>query len=216
MKINTRRTKIATLAVVTVLALASPALAAPPYQVDVGSNTSGNFLLTGGSNVDPVSFVINGIPFTCTTSAVSGAAHAGPSSTGFDLVTISGSTWSSCTGLGMHMSVAPVAAAGSWKFNATGAATSTGSDNVAGNVSNVAVRFSAPFGACQFSVSGTAGSTFKEGSSQLEFPTGVVSDSLVVSSVVTGCLGLVAPGSSVDLIGKYNVTTAAGSINIKP
>lgn len=205
----------AALAATGLVALAGPAMAAGPYQVDVGTNTTGSFAFTGATS-SGINFVVDGnsgpINMTCTSATASGTIVAGANATGNGVANITGTTWSGCTGLGLNLSVTH---SGTWKLNATGTATAAATDNVAGNVGSVAASVAAPFGACSFTVAGKVNGAYKEATKELAVNESGFTGNLSVGSTVTGCLGLISPGAAADFVGTFNITSPSGTPNIK-
>ena len=204
---------IATTGLVT---LAGPALAAGPHQVDVGTNTTGTHVFWAATS-EPISYTIDGnsgpIATTCTSGMLGGGISAGPNVTGAAVATVDGSVWSDCTGLGLNYTFAQQ---GTWKLNATGPVTAASSDIVRVNLGSVALKVSAPFNSCEYTVSGKMNGTFDEATQQLRINESGFSGNLQVGSRVTGCLGLISPGAAFDLVTTYDIVSQDGPINFKP
>jgi hypothetical protein len=218
-----RFTKIAAvLGAMGLVALAGPAMAAPPYTVAIGGSTATqNAAYTAASQGNGIEFVAhngaNDVEMACTSVTAAGVIHGGTSTSG-DIADIASTTWSGCTGpLGLSLAVdqLPVGSGSTpWDIVATGAASSGTSDVVTGYVDGVGVRVTStnPFIPCTFTVTGSADASFDEAGQDLDV--NETSGNLGISGV-SGCLGLIANGNTADFVGGFDVTVPAGAVNIQ-
>ncbi|HEY0639592.1 MAG TPA: hypothetical protein VGD67_18235 [Pseudonocardiaceae bacterium] len=135
-----------------------------------------------------------GTQLNCTSGTASG--QAGPVVVD-RLATITGSTWSNCSGpSGITFNVAH---AGTWAIH--GLSHSGGVTQ--GTIRNIAARLSGPF--CSATVSGTVNGNYTNGTGILNV---VAAGSTLRISNVSGCFGLLRNGDGATFVGSYRVTPA--------
>ena len=217
MRRSTLRNKVAALIAATgLVALAGPASAAGPYQVDVGANTTGNHVFTGTAT-GGISYVVDGnsgpMNMSCSSATMGGSVAAGSNPTGNGVASVASSTMTGCTMLGMNPSFTH---RGTWRLNATGVATAAPTDVVRVNVGSISIAFAGPFSSCVFTVSGKVDGTFDEATQKLRIDESGFTGNLSVGSTVTGCLGLISPRAAFDLVTTYDIVSQDGPINFKP
>lgn len=206
MKIKNAAVALAALSLAGV-AVAGPALATGnAYTVAVGgSSTPATHVLTANAP-STLTFQVPATTMTCATANVPASPVSNVfSGTGIiDIASINKVNFNSCTGPGGALAVATV---GSWRLNATGAATAAATDVIAGHIENVTANVSNSV--CKFTVTGRADGSFDESTQKLTISqTGFAANRLSVSNVV-GCLGLVANGQAANFSGVFDVTSAA-------
>lgn len=216
-----------------VVALANPAMAAGPIQIDVGANTGPSVHNWTAVSKGPITFRVHHgagtVNMGCSTATAAGTINAGPDADGLNVGTIASSTWGTkptpydpCDGPGgLEMNVTQLAG---WSLNLdlNPKPTNPLADRISGHVGNVTARVTSKIpGVCQFNVTGSADAIFDE--HKLKSP-GVYAQALEVNetsgnlivSNVTGCLGAIANGDEADFIGEYNIVSPDGLINVKP
>lgn len=205
------------------LAFAAPAMAAPPYGVIVGGDSSDtDHPFTG--TAAPIDFIAHGaidVEMDCAQSVATGNVHGGPGQSGADIATIEDTTWSTCTGpLSLDMTVVH---GGDWLLNVTDTAVTgppAADAAVEGYISNVSayVYATTDEGGCAFTVTGSADGYFDEVNQDLVIEEdGTVTDAHMLTISVAGggstCGGLVSNGNKASFFGTYNVA-APGPIDV--
>lgn len=179
--------------------VASPAMAAAPYDVSAGTETTGTAAIEG--TTDDIIFYTDFVNMTCDSGTADGVANLGTNSTGNGVANISDTTWSSCLGpLDIPMTVDQI---GTWNVNAVG---DTVSGVTAGTISSITARVeSVTPGQCEFTVTGTAGGSFNNTTQQLIVDDQSSANDLVISDV-TGCFGQVLEGDPAYFGAAYDIT----------
>ncbi|CAM3411438.1 hypothetical protein NODU109028_15745 [Nocardioides dubius] len=221
-------------AIATVSALATAAVAAPPYLVTVGASTSGDHVFFGTSvprtgGAHEIDFQVRrGTTVTnmyCTDVNVEGNVHAGTSSTGHVATitpvtrvntpeTFAGMDWKGCKGpFNLDMVVEPDL---DWEIWADGTSTTGTTDVITGVVTgpgggnltaNVyATGANRPF--CEFEVQGFATGTWNESTQTLTITETGFTGNLAISalaSATSNCGGLVAVNDPANFEGAFEI-----------
>lgn len=221
-------------AVVTVGALASAALAAPPYLVTVGASTSGDHVFfgtsvprTGGAHeIDfQVKRATTVTDMYCTDVNVEGNVHAGTSSDGHIATitpltrvntpeTFAGMDWKGCKGpFNLDMAVEPDL---DWEIWADGTSTTGNTDVISGVVTGpgggnltatvYATGLNRPL--CEFEVEGFATGNWNESTQTLTITETGFTGNLEISalaSLTSNCGGLVAVGDPANFEGAFEI-----------
>lgn len=227
---------------VGLVALANPAMAAGPIQIDVGANTTGSHAWTATAKKVPlpnhgINFVVwhgsNPVQMGCDNATATGTINAGGSSSGLNVGSITGTTWgnsptAACEGPGgIPMDVTQV---GTWSLNVDLNPKPThpiADNNLTGWVGNVEAHVESKIpGLCEFDVIGTADAIFKEKVLKDAGPPAVYAQELEIDETtatgnltvvnVDGCFGEIEDGDPADFTGKYNITSPDGLINFRP
>ena len=181
--------------------VASPAMAAAPYTVSAGSQTTGTAAIDGAT--DDIIFYTEFVEMGCDSGSATDDANLGTNSTGLGVANIDDTAWNGCLGpLNIPMTVDQV---GIWNLNVQG-------DNVggviAGTISNVEARIaSATPGQCEFTVTGQVGGSFNENTQQLTVDDTSPDTDLVVRDV-RGCFGLVLADDPAFFAATYDMTNS--------
>lgn len=206
------------------VALAGPAMATGPYDVDVAGVGAGTYALTGTAK-GSIQFVAHHnsslVTMGCTGVSAAGTVTDGTALANDIIAEITNTTWTGCTGpLGIAMAVDQKPAgptANPWDLVATGTATPAKTDVVTGYVDNVdaTVRSTNPLLPCSFRVIGSADASFDEDSKATpgtgqDLQVNETSGNLVLTGV-SGCFGLLADGDTADFVGAFNVSVPASS-----
>ena len=182
--------------------VASPAMAAAPYTVTAGSQTTGTAAIDGATS--QIIFHTDFVEMGCDSGSATGDANLGTNATGLKVANIDDTGWNGCVGpLGIPMTVDQV---GIWDLNVQG-------DNVGGvitgTISNVNARIaSATPGQCEFTVTGQVGGSFNENTQQLAVDATSPLNDLLVSEVV-GCFGQVLDGDAAYYAATYDMTNSS-------
>lgn len=190
------------------LAVALPASAAGTWTVSGGTSWSAS--LQSGASVK-LSDTTSGTSFTCTVSTAAGTIKNGTGLSGTGIGTVTSSTFgtssSKCSGSFGATGTATQVSGHTESIDAISYNSTTGVTS--GDVSNVAVTLSISdlFGSCTAVVTGTADSTYTNGTHVLAFTN---AGSLTVASATgSGCAGVIKAGdqSSYQTVsGGYLVT----------
>lgn len=188
---------------------AGPALAATTYTVKAGTTTSGSTAYsakTTGASPQIKFTTSSGLNLGCTSGTAKGAVRLGSKLSGVALGSITGTTWTGCTGpLGLSLNVAQV---GTWNINATGTTSAKGV--TAGTISGIVANVSGS--GCSFTVSGTvkAAVTATATKQLLQVkPT----QALKISNV-SGCFSQISNGNTASFAATYAITATAGKLSI--
>ncbi|MBC7595781.1 MAG: hypothetical protein H7288_17900 [Kineosporiaceae bacterium] len=182
--------------------VASPAMAAAPYTVTAGSQTTGTVAFDGAT--DAIQFHTDFVDMGCDSGSATGDANLGTNATGLAVANIDDTAWNGCLGpLSIPMNVDQI---GIWDLNVKG-------DNVggviAGTITGVNARIaSATAGQCEFTVTGQVGGSFNENTQQLAVDDASPDNNLVVSEVV-GCFGQVLAGDAAFFAATYDMTNSS-------
>jgi hypothetical protein len=191
-----RRRVIGLLAVVAAasaafaLAVVAPASAVPAsWTVQPGGGFTGSAGRTVLTNAN------TGAQLTCASSTATGTAKSGSGHAGAGLGSITGTTFTSCSGpLGITFTVQHV---GVWSLNAVSYNATSGVTT--GTITNVAANIRGS--TCSASVTGFVDATYTNGTGILRV---LPNNTLTVSNVV-GCFGLMRNGDRVRFDGSYTV-----------
>lgn len=221
MRIMRFKKTAALLAAAGLFAVASPATAAPPWVVTVGSQTSGQVPFSAYTKA-PIAFtVLNGtstVNMSCGAASAAGIVRPGSYSTGLAVAEIQGTAWSKCVGPGLNLSVYHPGPNNRWNLNLTG----TTGPTWAGYINNINANVqSNPVGVCSFNVTGRANATFNTAqvagnnnyTQTLTVNQPNTSTNLTVSGV-SGCLGLIANGNQAGFAGSFKVYNSVGLVGI--
>ena len=199
------------------VALAGPAMAAPPYTIGVGTSTSGAhaFSASAGTISFSVAHGSGTVNLGCTSGSANGSVTAGTSSTGLGVGSIASSTWNGCIGPGgLAMNVTQPTA---WSLNLTGTASTGTSDNVAGYVGAVNAHVASALTSggvplCSFDVVGSADAILHESGQSLQI---AESAGNLVLDNVSGCFGAVANDDVASFATTYAITSPDGAISVR-
>lgn len=205
---------LAAVAGVALVGVAGPAWAAAPYDITVGSSTSGTFALAGDA-AGGIDFAVQGPDdvqlLGCEIATASGTITAELGSDGLGVGTITDTTWEDCIGPGgLSMQVTHV---GNWSINIDGDASGTQVDGYIGDVQAQVSDIDASGMLCNFTVTGEAHGYFDTVTQQLVVEEVGFSGNLELSGV-TGCFGLVTNGNPADFEGAYDIDSPGGLIDI--
>lgn len=192
-----KRTPIIATAAAALLALTTTAWAQPPYQVTVGSASSGIFEMEGEAEL--VTLAANGpggiIIWGCDGLAWDGSVAAG-ASPDRAIGSITDTDWISCIAWGgIWLEFEQI---GDWSFNLNGDATS---NQIDGDIDDIEVHVTdAATGGlvCRFNIEGRVEGYLDQNTQQFVIDETGFTGNLSITSA-TGCLGQVAAGNEVDL-----------------
>lgn len=178
--------KLPAAAVLGLVALAGPAVAAGGYTVTANGATSGDYAFSAHSDLVTVAGV------TCTDVTLNGEIHTGANVNPW--ATITSSTWNSCSSSGQPATVTPNHNP-PWTLSGTGPATTGTNDQVASSLGGVNLGIGLLGGACTFRVTGSANGTFGENNGVGQNITvNETAGNPTIGGVNFGCLGTVANG----------------------
>ena len=184
--------------------VASPAMAAAPYTVTAGSQTTGTAAFDGATTADGIVFYTDFVEMGCASGSATGNVTLGTNSTGNGVANIADTGWNDCVGpLGIPMTVDQI---GTWDLNVQG-------DNVSGVIGGTITKVNARVasvtpGQCEFTATGQVGGSFNENTQQLTVDDLSADTALVVSDVV-GCFGQVLEGDAAYFAATYDITNSS-------
>lgn len=205
------------------IAVAAPALAAPPYDVIVGGNGSERDVEFTGV-AEPIDFIGHGlidVDMSCDKSTATGDVHAGPGNAGH-VATIDNSIWEGCVGpLQLDMEVQHQGEWELWADDTSVTGPPPADTAVSGYIDNIEADVWATDEPddCAFTVTGAADATFNEVTQELNVAEdGTVADNHELTINVDGggstCGGLLSDGDPASFFGDFDVTNADGAIDI--
>lgn len=204
----------ATVAGIGILAAAAFA-AVPSYHISAGTQKSGTIAYTaaanGTSSKPAVLFTdtTKKTQLTCQSASAAGVMNLGKRS-GTKAATITSTTWSICSGLGLKL--VPHQVKGSvWYINGD-APTQNGITKV--HISNIKAHISSKVG-CSLDVTGNADGTYNNSTGKLSMaPRAGSGHVLKLSNVSSGCFSLLSNGDKATFKAVYVVKTAKGKVKI--
>lgn len=221
MTLLSKSTKIGVAAIATLVGVAGPALAAPPYTVDVGGDDSGTVYYFDAASDGSITFTVANAGgnrvMTCDSVTAEGTITTG--ATASTIATITDTDWIDCVGVGQNLTVNQV---GNWPIDGTDTLVSSPlTDVVDGEINNVNASVTSPL--CNFDVVGLATGSFDEAAQTLDVDeTGFTGNLEIVDA---SCINnVVETGDFADFVGSFDVNTytdagrtiPAGPINVAP
>jgi hypothetical protein len=206
-----RKAAIVGLAAGAAALIAIPAAfaAGTTYTIKAGTATSGTTSYKATTSKIKFRDVNTKTNLGCTGGTAKGGLTLGKKVAASKAGTIKSTTWKNCTGPG-GLTLVPKQS-GTWTLNGNGA-TKSGVTKVF--VSNVVAKVQADPSPslCKFTVKGSADGTFTNSTQVLSLAPG--SHKLKVSNV-SGCLGQINNGDTVQFTAKYTVKASDGKVSIK-
>lgn len=182
------------------IALTAPSAFAATWTVSNG----GSFTATLKSGTT-VSFkdVTTNQPFTCTGSTVSGSAPNGTGLSGTGIATLSGGSFTGCTG---NLGSSGTASLSSGKLNAVSYNSSTGVTS--GTITGLSATLSIHdlLGTCTAAVSGEVDSVTYNNNGTLTITADTTPKLSVTSATGSGCAGLIKTGDKTTFAATYTVS----------
>lgn len=201
------------------VALAGPAMAAPPSLVVVDGDSSNTDHAYTASSKGSIGFSSGLVTMGCTSASATGNVHGGTSRLP-ELASIASTSWVGCVGpISIPMAVTMGSTA--WEFVGVSGATSAPNDVIVGYVDGVNAHVASTSGpTCSFDVVGTADAELREQVVKSAGPPPVYGQDLVINENsgnlrldnVVGCFGLLADGDPANFSGTFNIHVTGASV----
>jgi hypothetical protein len=202
MLVTLKRAAFAVGVAATVVAVGASSSSAATWTATIGGVATGSGAYTAASTTSlKLTDTTTNITVTCTTGTAKGTVpQLGHNVSPTPIATITGTTWTSCTGAGLTFAVTQV---GTWNLNAT----SYTSPTTKGNLTGISAKLSAT--GCTFNVTGATDGSYTNGTQILSVAPVAGSGHTLSISGVSGCFGVVANGHTASFSGSYKVSATS-------
>jgi hypothetical protein len=177
------------------------ALSAPSAFAATWTSSGGSF--TGTSTSIAFKDVTTNQPFNCTSSTVPGSSTAGTGLSGTNIATLSGGTFSGCTG---NLGSTGTASLSTGHLNAVSYSGGVTSGTITGLAATLSIHDL--LGTCTAAVSGEVDNVKYNNNGTLTVAVDSAPKLKITSATGSGCAGLIKAGDLTTFAGSYHVTPA--------